>query len=269
MKRGKSRIVTAILFSLMSHAVQAGPQPIQSPSEGIVETGQQISQVRFMLEVYSVIGTGIKYHDPRKRLNESIETFEQTLANLEKVNDPEIQKAATKAQEAWKPVKKALMSAFEKRDPEAMKKDALTVHADIRAVIVELEKIKELFLKQAEFAHAKEINAAIEVAASARRLSSHYMMKMWNLPDPTIDKHWNNGMEKYKKALEILESSPVGKDPNVAPKLKVCKKEYTFFETIIGFGDNYVPVLVQKHAQKAYKTANEIVKYLLEKDKKK
>ncbi len=269
MKSGKISVIVAVLFYLISLSAYAAPQPIKTPSEGIVETGQQIAQVRFMLEVYSVIGTGIKYHKPRERLTRAIETFEQTLANLQQVENPAIQKAAAKAQEAWKPVKKALMSAFEKRDPAAMKKDALTVHADIRAVIVELEKIKDLFLQQAKFAHAPQINAVIEIAASARRLSSHYMMKMWGVPDPTIDEHWNNGMKKYQAALKELESSPVSKDPVIAPLLKTCDNEYKYFQTISDLGDDFVPVLVERHAKKIYETADKMVLHLLEMDKKK
>jgi hypothetical protein len=240
-------------------------RPIQTPTDGIIATGTQISQVRFMLEVYSTIGAGIKYRTPKDKLQAAILEYEHTLAQLDKMQDPPIQASAKRSHMAWAPVKKALLTALEKRDPVAMKKSALFVHANIRKVIQEMEIMKEHFLQQAKMGNAKEINAGIEIAASARRLSSHYMMKMWNLPDPTIDEHWNNGMKKYHNALIYLRQTPLAKDTQISTWLTSCETEYSFFKTVIKFGDNYMPVLVQRHAQKAYDTAGKIVMKLLNK----
>ena len=257
-------------FSYISHLILiifvplwATGQSIQSPIEGIMATGKQIAQVRFMLEVYSSIGAGIKYQTPKKKLKNAINAYEETVESLQKnMNDPAIQTAVQKSLSAWPPVKKALLTALEERDSNAMKKEALFVHENIRTVIKEMEVMKDLFLKKANTPKVREINAGIEIAASARRLSSHYMLKMWEVPDPTIQKHWDNGMTKYHTAITTLQKSPAINDPKIAVWLKTCAKEYGFFQTVIGF-DRYVPVLVQRHAQKAYEAAGKIVMKLL------
>jgi len=251
------------LSLFLSFTFLTGAQIIRNPVDGIMATGEQIAQVRFMLEVYSSIGAGIKYQTPKKKLKNAINSYEDTVKSLQKnMADPAIQTAVQKSLTAWPPVKKALLTALEKRDSHAMKKEALFVHGNIRTVIKEMEVMKDIFLKKANTPKVREINAGIEIAASARRLSSHYMLKMWQVPDPTIEQHWNKGMEQYAKALDLLKKTSIANDPQSAAWLKTCSKEYAFFQTVIGF-EQYVPVLVQRHANTAYKTAGMIVMKLL------
>lgn len=251
------------LSLFLALTLMAGAQNIRNPIDGIMATGEQIAQVRFMLEVYSSIGAGIKYQTPKKKLKNTIHAYEETVESLQKnMTDPAIQTAVQKSLNAWPPVRKALLTALEKRDSNAMKKEALFVHGNIRTVIKEMEVMKDIFLKKAKTSKVREINAGIEIAASARRLSSHYMLKMWQVPDPTIEQHWNKGMEQYAKALDLLKKTSITNDPQSAAWLKTCSKEYTFFQTVIGF-EEYVPVLVQRHADTAYQTAGKIVMKLL------
>jgi hypothetical protein len=238
-------------------------QTIQTPIDGVMATGKQIAQVRFMLEVYSMIGAGIKYQAPKTKLENAIHEYEETLTQLQKhFPDAAIQTAAKKSLSAWPPVKKALLTALSERNTDTTKKQALFVHGHIRTVIKERGTIKNLLLKKANTAKAQEINAGIEIAASARRLSSHYMLKMWQVPDPTIEEHWKNGMKKYRDALTLLQQSPQAKDPQITTWLKTCAKEYAFFQTLIDL-DDFMPVLAQRHANKAYNAAGQIVIKLL------
>ncbi len=238
-------------------------QSLKTPVDGVIATGMQIAQVRFMLEVYATIGAGIKYHAPKEELKKAIASYEETLSLLEKkIADPTVQSAVKTSRTAWVPVKKALLTALEKRDIPAMKKSALFVHDHIRAVIRQMEIMNRYFSKNLKRPHPAAIGAAIEMAVSARRLSSHYMLKMWEVPDPTIEAHWNQGMQKYRQALAALQQSDVAHDPMIAAELKVCAKEYGFFETVIGF-DTYMPVLVKRHAEAAYASAGKIALKLL------
>lgn len=254
-----ARFLIVVFVSLVSHA-----QAVQTPIEGIMATGKQIAQVRFMLEIYSIIGAGIKYQTPKTKLQTALKEYEKTLDQLQQgVPDSSvIQEAVKKSRAAWPPVKKSLLTALNKRDTDAMKKEALFVHGNIRTLIKEMETMKNFFLKNADTPKVQEINDVIEIAASARRLSSHYMLKMWEVPDPTIEEHWKSGMEKYRKALMSLQKSSVTKDPEIVGWIKTCANELTFFQTVIAF-DHYVPILVQRHAHKAYEAAGSIIKKML------
>jgi len=259
MVRYKSLFFLLFLCFLPYHAAA---QTLQTPIDGVMATGKQIAQVRFMLEVYSTIGAGIQYQAPKAKLTNAIQDYEETLDMLQKAfPDPSIQTAIQKSHQAWPPVKKALLTALETQGSAAMKQQALFVHGNIRTVIKEMETIKDHLLKKTNTSNAKEINAGIEIAASARRLSSHYMLKMWQVPDPTIDEHWNKGIQKYQSALDELRSSPFAKDPDISQWLKTCEKEFMFFKTVFSF-DDFMPVLVERNANKAYEAAGKIVMQL-------
>ncbi len=242
---------------------------IKSDTDAIVAMGESEAEMRHMLEFYAFIGAGVKYKKPKDKLKEHIKEHEevmQAIGNRYKGNKA-IMKSVNAEKKAWEPVKNLLLTALSgKKTQEQMTKEALFVDANIRSVIKELENFKKNLVEKSGVKNAKYLDAAEEIGASARRLSAHYMMKMWDLPDPTIMEHWNRGVEIYKHSLEVLEKSKFAKNPEFKKELDTAKQSYDFFMMVIKFKNKYVPIMVQRKADAAIKAGKKMVEIIL-KDK--
>ena len=262
-------IFRVVFIGLMGATIALYPMEkvvIKDYEDAIRDIGAQMANMRNMLEVYALIGVGVDYKDPQKRLEDMISSYEQTLNTLAKryKNDKFIQNSIAKSKEAWEPLKKELSKALGgKETKEEMKKGAIFVHDHMRSVIKELEDMKHHLVVLSKTKHTKMLDAAIEVAASARRISSHYMMKMWNLDDPTIKEHTDRGAKILKESLDTLSASTFVKDENFKKQLDKAKGAYNFLMNILKF-KRYVPVAVQDNSDTIYKAGMAMTAYILE-----
>lgn len=257
----KLRFLTIVLiFSTVN--IQA--VEVKNSVEAVLSLGGQMSNVRKMLETYALIGTKVAYRAPNERLKASILEYESILDALEKnFKDSEIQQSVQKSRVAWKPVKEALLTALTNTDEVSMKKNALFIHGNIRSVIKELASMKTYLLEKANVKGIDNLNATIEIGASARRLSAHYMMKMWELDDPTIQKHWDKGIKIYGDSLKVLQASSFAKNPEFKILLDECNKNYRYFIMVSKFKNRYVPVLVHEKAKLVFDNANKMTEIVL------
>ncbi len=229
-----------------------------------LELGEQMSNMRKMLETYSLIATEVTYKSPNERLKISIAEYEDVINKMDKnFTDEYIKNSVKASRKAWKPVKAALLTALEDNDAERLQKEGLFIHANIRSVIIELANMKKYLLEKAKVSNSQMLNASIEIAASARRLSAHYMMKMWGLPDPTIEKHWDNGVKIYTNSVAELKKSDYYKNPEFKKRLDLCEKNLKYFNTIWMFDDKFMPAIVQEKADIAYRSANDMSRIIL------
>ena len=265
MKTG-NKFVRFVLLILMFFVLQGAASEANGKSvKAILDLGKQMSMMRNMLETYALIATNVKYKLPKQRLQQSIKEYEALIDRLEKeFSDPEIRSSLAKSKKAWEPLKKSLQTAFEKPDPARMTKEGLFIHSHIRSVIKELALMKHYLLEKEKIANGKELNAAIEIAASSQRLSAHYMMKMWGLPDPTIQKHWDNGVRIYFDSIQILKGSKYYRNGKFKKLLEDTEKQLKYFQTVFSLGDDYMPVIVHNRAERAYRTANEMSRMILD-----
>ncbi len=263
-----SFLVVALILGITS----ANAKEMKQELKIVLELGKQMSSMRNMLESYALVATDVEYKDPEKRLGDSIKEYESLLALIAKtMKDKDIVDSLKASKEAWKPVKVAFVSARDhhKQDggDDAIHKrmidEGIFIHANIRSVIKELAKMKAHILKEEKIADSKELNAAIEIAASSQRLSAHYMMKMWGLPDPTIQEHWDKGVKIYKDSIAILKKSAYYKDPKFKKELDATEKNLNYFVTVMMFDDKYVPILVHEKAKFTFESANKMSKTIL------
>jgi len=253
-------LILVVLLSL----TMANSAEMNKGLTAILDLGKQMSNMRNMLETYSLIATKVSYKAPDKRLKKGIAEYEGVIASIEKnFKDAEIKKSIAVGKKAWAPVKKALLTALEDNDPKRMMDEGLFIHGNIRSVIKELSSVKKYLLTKENIKSSEELNAAIEIAASSQRLSAHYMMKMWGLPDPTIQEHWDNGVRIYTDSIKILKASSYYKDAVFKKELDATEKHLSYFTTVIMFDDKFVPVLVHEKAGIAYKSANQMSKIIL------
>ena len=182
---------------------------LNNNKDTILALGMEMSNMRKMLESYIMIGAEIDYKHPDQKLKNGIIHYETLLTTIEKKypDDKTIQESILISRHAWKYVKEAMQLTLQHVSLERLKKGANFIHGNIRTVIKEMEHMKKYLLETSNIQDKEALNASIEIAASARRLSAHYMMALWHLNDPTIQKHWNKGLKIYGDSLEILKNS--------------------------------------------------------------
>jgi hypothetical protein len=253
-------LILVVIFSLTNIHASADNNSLNM----ILDLGKQMSNIKNMLETYSLLATHVSYKVPKKRLQQDMLEYESIIGNAEKnFKDPQIVESVKKSKEAWAPVKEALLTALKDNNPQRMMEEGLFIHANIRSVIKELVNMKKFLLEKDKIKNGKLLNAAIEIETSSQTLSAHYMMKMWGLPDPTIQEHWDNGVKIYTDSIKILKASPYYKDANFKKLLKDTEKQLKYFQLVFEFDDKFVPVLVHDKAQEAYKSANKMSEIIL------
>lgn len=253
-----------LTMALIMSTANINAVEINNSVDAVLAMGGQMSNVRKMLETYALIGAKVKYRAPNERLKAAIGEYESILDTMEKnFQDKEIQESILRSRTAWKPVKEALITALENTDEESMKKTALYIHENIRSVIKELAYVKKYLLDKANVKGLDNLNATIEIGASARRLSAHYMMKMWELDDPTLEKHWNKGVKIYGDSIDVLKKSSFVENPEFKKLLDECETNYKYFVMVAKFKGRYVPVLVHEKAKHVFDNANKMTEIVL------
>jgi len=253
--KGLGIIVAIMLLSTSLLNASAAKNSVKA----ILDLGKQMSNVRNMLETYSLIATKVSYKAPDERLKKGLEEYEAVITFMEtSFKDDAIKKSLAKSKEAWKPVKKALLTALEDNDPKRLQEEGLFIHANIRSVIKELANMKKYLFEKEKLKVGKELNAAIEIAASSQRLSAHYMMKMWGLPDPTIQEHWDKGVLIYTDSIALLKASSYYKDAEFKKWLDVTETHLNYFTMVYSFEGKFMPSVVHEKAEDAYEHANKM-----------
>ena len=226
-------IVKKILLSLVLllyltplHAIE-----IKNNNDAILKLGMEMSNMRNMLEAYILIGIKLEYKDPTQKLKDGIAHYEDLLHALQSKykNDKVMQKSIDTSFKAWKIVRKAMILALQKSSLKEMKEGAIFIHGNIRTVIKEMARMKKILLDKSTIKDKDALNASIEIAASSRRLSAHYMMALWHLDDPTIQKHWKKGLKIYGDSLDILRHSSYVENKEFLVLLNSCRKYHKYF----------------------------------------
>jgi len=258
--------VSMIMIMSLCVTIQGETKEIQSSMDGVLATGGQMANMRDILGLYTMVGAGIQYQSPKEKLKMCIEEYEEVLNDLEKnFKDAPIQISIKKSRKAWKPLKEKITTAFEAVDKETMRESAQFIHDNIRSVIIEQTAMKKFFLKKISEKERAIVNAAIEIGASSKRLSAHYMMKMWGLDDPTIEKHWNKGISIYTDSIQILEKSSFYKDEIFKQMLDKSKKSLEYFKRLWSFKNSSMPILIDRRGKKEYQNAKKMLEFILNK----
>ena len=254
-------MITILSFNFIN--IQASE--LKKSLNTVLELGSQMTNMRHLLETYALLATNVSYKAPEKRMLKGILEYEGTIDAIEKeYKDKEIIASIKASRKAWKPVKEALLTALKNQDAKKMMDEGLFIHANIRSVIKELSNMKKYLLERDKPKDKDEINAVIEIDASSQRLSAHYMMKMWGLPDPTIQEHWDNGVRIYKESIKVLKASHYYKEPKFKKLLDITEKHLKYFMMVSTFEDKFMPVVVQEKADKVCKSADKMGEIVLE-----
>jgi hypothetical protein len=252
-----------VLFPLTVQALV-----IKTSLEAVRALGHEMSEMRHMLEIYAMIGTGVSFRLPKEQMKTSITLYEDVITQIEKsFHDKEIKQQILISRNGWIPVKKALETSLldTRLASDRMKKEAIYIHGHIRKVIKAMEAMKEHLLSKTKFKAIKELNAAIEIDASSRRLSAHYAMWMWDLDDPTIEAHWQKGVKIYASSLALLEASTFVSDPVFKKALICVRQQLKIFLMMHDAASRkvFTPALIQIRSEKACNAAIKMIKVIL------
>jgi hypothetical protein len=238
---------------------------LNNDKDSVLALGMEMSNMRNMLEAYILIGAKIDYKNPTKKLKDGILHYEDLLTSIQSKypKEQEMQDSITISRNAWQNVKGAMELALQNESLENLKKGAIFIHGNIRTVIKEMAHMKKYLLNKSSIKNKKALNASIEIAASARRLSAHYMMDLWHLDDDTIQKHWNKGLKIYGDSIEILKDSPYIYNKKFKQLLRKCNKYHTYF-TKMGHKPKIYSILIDKKANIAFNHAKEMTQIILD-----
>ena len=238
---------------------------LKNNKESILSLGMEMSNMRNILKSYIQIGAKISHGNPTQTLKDGIVHYENLLEALKikYPNNPTIQESIKTSKVAWVEVKKAMELSLTDISLEEMKKGAIFIHGNIRTVIKELALMKKDLLQSSDISNKEALNASMEIAASAHRLSAHYMMDLWHLDDPTIDKHWNKGLKIYADSIEILQNSPYIENQEFKELLQNCKKRHVYF-TKMGKKARIYSILIDRKATIVFNNAKRMTQIILE-----
>jgi len=238
---------------------------IKDDRDAILKLGMEMSNMRDMLEAYILVGIKLEYKNPTQKLKNGIQHYENLLVALRSKyrDDTDIQKNISISFKAWRVVRKAMILALNDTSLEQMKKGAIFIHGNIRTVIKALANMKRILLTKSNIKDKEILNASIEIAASARRLSAHYMMGLWKLNDPTIEKHWNKGLQIYADSLTTLKHSEYMHDTQFKTLLNSCSRYYRYF-TKMGEKPKIYSILIDKKSNKVFQIAKQMTTIILE-----
>ena len=261
-------IIKKILLSLVLllyfnplHAIE-----IKNDNDAILKLGMEMSNMRNMLEAYILIGIKLEYKNPTQKLKDGIAHYEDLLHALQSnyTNDKAIQKSIDTSLQAWKIVHKAIVLALDKKNSlKKMKDGAIFIHGNIRTVIKEMARMKKILLDKFTIKDKDALNASIEIAASSRRLSAHYMMALWHLDDPTIKKHWEKGLKIYEDSLNILKNSSYVENKEFLGLLNSCRKYHRYFVRM-GNKRKIYSILIDKKSNIVFHKAKRMTDIILQ-----
>ncbi|MEA2029811.1 MAG: hypothetical protein U9N49_12680 [Campylobacterota bacterium] len=257
MKRFKGFGVIIVIMLLGASLVNAAAN--QNGVKTVLKIGKQMSNFPNMMETYSLIATNVNYKAPEERLKQRIEEFESFIAYMDKnFEDSVIKEGIAKSKKSWKNIKKALLTALEDSDPERMKKEGMFLHDNMFLVVKELSKMKKYIFKKYKLKNAKELNAALVIALSSQKISAHYIMKMWELPDPKLQEHWDKAVLSYKKSITLLKASKYYNGAKFKKCLDDTEKYLKYFTMVYSFKGKYVPSMVHQKSANAYENAHKM-----------
>lgn len=241
---------------------------IKNDNDAILKLGMEMSNMRNMLEAYILIGIKVDYKNPTKKLKDGIVHYEDLLVLLQSKyqNNNAMQHSIDTSLQAWKIVRKAMVLALDKKNSlKKMKDGAIFIHGNIRTVIKEMARMKKILLDKSTIKDKDVLNASIEIAASSRRLSAHYMMALWHLDDPTIKKHWDKGLKIYGDSLNILRHSSYVENKEFLRLLNSCQKYHRYF-TRMGNKRKIYSILIDKKSNIVFHKAKRMTDIILKSD---
>lgn len=236
-----------LIFSFGSTCLSA---KIMTVSEAINKAGKQRMITQRMLKDYALIGMNNTYGNPKEDLQKMIEVFDTTLVDLALfVEDKATQESLSKVKKLWKDVKKMLEDSPSKEKVVELKKE-------IDKLLEEANNVTERIVKVTGTDTGETINIAGRQRMLSQRMASLYMLKVWEIDTPQLDRELFNAIEEFDKAQKRLLASKLNTDA-IKKLLENSKKSFMFFKMMGNSkSKKFIPSLINRSANKILKDMN-------------
>ena len=247
MKNRQRMLLLVLLWLLPAYMSMA--LEIHTNAEAVNIAGKQRMYTMRMLRDYIMIGEGLKYKNPEKDLNKTIEAFSEAGKALEGyIKDPTLKEEVKKVHQIWLTSRK--MFSMPPKKEQALK------HA--KEAIAFRKKLNEFVTHLA--AHygggaAEVVNTSGKLRAVSQSLAAFYLLKSWDIPE--ADMMLKKPMQNFRDALDYLEKAPQT-TADMQPLLKKLEKIYLFFQVMDEASSTSTPVLAVKKTDQMLKVANEL-----------
>ena len=255
------------LFSLflMPIASAASNTMMENDKKIYISISEELSEIREMIELYVAIGEGLRYKNPKVRLELVMGKCNALIKNLRQhYQSAEIRSLVDNCEIAWKEIRSHVASALTSKDTAKMREEILYIHSNLFKLKKTLLNIKKMLQPQMNKEIKKSLMATTVIGSAARTLSAHYYMEMWELDDPSISNHWKKAVKKYEASLEILRNSKYVKEKNFQKLLSGVEKDLLFFKILWEFKQGtHAPSLISKKSKHAHQNAIEMERMIL------
>ena len=236
----------AIAISLLSFAEGS----ITTVNEAINKAGKQRMLSQRIMKNYSMVGMSMKFNDPSKQLQQSVDLFNTTLQELiayskDKVSSDDLAKVKT----LWTPLKTKLLAT-----PDKTK--VVEIFESVEALLSASNKATNSITATSKESTGEIINTSGKQRMLSQRLGSLYMLKVW---DVGIDESkLQDAIKEFSTAQEKLLAFPKNSE-DIKNGLLAVNKDFMFFK-ILGASKSkkYIPSLIARSSNKITKKMNDV-----------
>ena len=228
-----------IITSLLTVAGQASTSDMGIT---INKAGQQRMLTQRMLKDYALIGMNNIFGDPKKDLEEMITLFDKNLNELStQVQDKNSLNSLKEVSTLWQPIKQTLQEA-------PVKNRAISLQEDLENLLTATDRATGLIVKSSGTSLSTIVNTSGKQRMLSQRMSSLYMLKVWDIYDPKFDKKLADAIEDFGKAHEELLASKLNND-EIKALLQKSENAFMFFEMMgQSKSKKYIPSLINRSA---------------------
>ena len=238
------------------------PQIIITPIDGLFATGEQIESLYGMLDQSVMLGSGIRYQSPEKKIKHYLETYRAELDGLAmNFSSPLIQESVQKNRKNWKKLEPFARDILAQKHREKIQASVMGTYSDILAATKAQRAMKQHFLQSIPRERRAYVDAAFTMGALLQKLSSYYMIQIWDSKNTAISKERKASIKKYKALLSLLKSSPYAADPSFLKLISRSEKTFTYLEFLWSLSTS-TPSLVVKKTQNALRGVYEVKEYI-------
>ncbi|XOF34708.1 MAG: hypothetical protein ACL93V_05300 [Candidatus Electrothrix sp. YB6] len=242
--------VAAFIMLLLASEVSAN-----ASAEDVHKVADICMQANRILKDYALVGMEVKYHNPKKDLEENLKAIKEEFKDLEshKLSEKLVAEIV-EIEKSWNAIK-----------PEFQKKPDKTKMHDLRVMVekftVRCEDVAEDLSKDTKIKGEHDVVLVAELGMESQRLAALYLMKAWGVADPNYEEEVKEVVDQTEKIYrELLEEDEKLVSQEIKEKLKKVEKEFISFSVMAtSKSGRMMPSAAEKMASEIFAELQEIL----------